>query len=136
MLSEDERAAVKMGGIAKKLIEYPEWTFFEESIKMLRATYGRLAVQRGETEFEKGALFAIDLVLQSPQDTIDERKRLLDREKNQQIPDRWGGKVSNSESSLLSRRLKVYRRTMISRGRTGCLPRDLQQKSFDEHVLI
>jgi hypothetical protein len=80
MLSDEERAVVQAGAVAKRLVEYPEWKSFVESIQALRATQVVAALQPGDTTYIKGIIVGLDLVMRSPQDTIEQREEILARE--------------------------------------------------------
>lgn len=100
MLSDEERDIVEAGRLAKKLIEYPEWKMFTGAIEKLRENFTTQALQRGDKEYEKGAVFAINLVLSAPTDTITAREELLARERRlHPEEDEFGEEVSSEFSS-------------------------------------
>ena len=81
MLSDEERSIIRACATAKRLVSTPEWAAFVESIVALRATQVVAALQPGDTTYTKGIVAGLDLVLRSPQDTIEQREEILARER-------------------------------------------------------
>src|SRR5215471_15770517 len=80
MLSEEEREHVRLGALAKELKEHSGWSAYLAAVGDLRRVYLPQALARGDSDFEKGAIFAIDLVLTCLDATIERREELLSRE--------------------------------------------------------
>jgi hypothetical protein len=99
LLSDSERAIVHDGALAKRLLEYEEWMAFVRAVGELKGTMVARSLQKGDTDFEKGAVFAIDLVMGAPRNTIEERERLLAREASLSESEREGTKEVKSEVS-------------------------------------
>jgi len=81
MLSEPERDAVRYGALAEELKAHPGWSAYVHAVSELRLVYLPQALAKGMTDYEKGAIFAMDLVLTCLDATIDRRKELLERER-------------------------------------------------------
>ena len=80
MLTSDESEEVRLGGLAIELMGHPGWLAYSKAVENLKRVYAAQALTRGDTNFEKGAVYAIDLVMTCLDATIDRRKELLARE--------------------------------------------------------
>ena len=71
MLSEPERDAVRYGALAEELKAHPGWSAYVHAVSELRLVYLPQALAKGMTDYEKGAIFAMDLVLTCLDATIE-----------------------------------------------------------------
>jgi hypothetical protein len=81
MLSDEERDFVRLGALAEELKKHDGWSAYVRAVAMLRESYVPRALARGDSDYEKGAVFAMDLVLTCLDATIERRKELLERER-------------------------------------------------------
>lgn len=76
-LSEEELLALRLGKLARDLVAHPCWEAFSAGVRDVQTFYTVRALAKGETEFEKGAVFGLSLVLRLPHDTIETRDEVL-----------------------------------------------------------
>ena len=91
MLSESERDAVRAGNLAEQMKQSPWWPVFLASLDAQKEIWLRDALRKGETDFEKGAVYAFDLVRAAPDATIERRDELLARERALSATEDEGG---------------------------------------------
>ena len=81
MLTDEERESVRLGALAKELKAHAGWVAYTKAVEDLRRVYLPQAMKRGDSDFEKGAVYAIDLVLTCLDATIERRDELIERER-------------------------------------------------------
>lgn len=80
MLSDEEKHKIVSGRMAEKLVKLPEWELFDRDVREMIRLWENSALQRGETNFEKGAVFGMKLLINAPSEMIAEMKELVKRE--------------------------------------------------------
>lgn len=98
MRTEDDDKTVKFGRLLEELIKHPAWTSYDIAIQDLQESRTRLAMQVGDTDYHKGAVYGLGLALLAPKVTIEHMKEILEAERQaKEIEEALGELKSDTE---------------------------------------
>jgi hypothetical protein len=78
--SKDEQDIVDSGIHSRQLLESPAWVAFAAALEEVKRMRIQLALQNGNTDYLKGEVSGIGLVLETPGKIIEAMEEILARE--------------------------------------------------------